>query len=591
MDMRRLTFIAVVIFVLVNPAKSQVSLTYPQINRGLYDVGTSNLTHDNEKITAMVNAGSHVGEYWEGRLNSDKYITQLLPDSTTAIRFQVTVPQDSTLYGSRAGDTIPYVAIVCYPTSETNLREDYILPGGYSLPKMQKIGEAPIFAEPDKKYDLVIYSHGLGGHISNMVPELCAFASMGRIVASLYFADSRFVPFSPSNYNEAQQFALRPLAVSKLIDYLLEHSDYKDHINPAKIAAFGSSYGGATNLALLGGEMIDFQGTNPYDFSQYSTRKTTIDERIVCAAGIVPWFGENSSPFWGIQNAGVSGISRPFMALCGQFDEGNDFEFIRDAVAIMQGDKYLIRFNGMGHNLGEGAGEDCFSWINLFFDAYLNEDSEAADQLLWAGSFQEGADDVFVPFTVPRLPVILIPENNARPDTNCLEFHWQPANDVSHFKLEIASDETFANLVFSDDDLTGLSVIFENFDANVQYFWRIKAVNEFGESEWTESRHFQYSQTKIETSESLPDRFTLKQNYPNPFNPATTIEFHLPKASFVVLEVFNIRGEKIQTLASSDRQAGIHKIQFDGSALNSGIYFYRLKSDNHQKVRRALLLK
>ncbi|NOX88708.1 MAG: tandem-95 repeat protein [Calditrichaeota bacterium] len=88
-----------------------------------------------------------------------------------------------------------------------------------------------------------------------------------------------------------------------------------------------------------------------------------------------------------------------------------------------------------------------------------------------------------------------------------------------------------------------------------------------------------------------PKVYSLSQNYPNPFNPTTTIEYGLPKAGRVVLELYNAVGQKMMTLVNGNQPAGYHKVTFDGTRLASGLYFYRIKSGNFVKIRKMILLK
>ncbi len=90
---------------------------------------------------------------------------------------------------------------------------------------------------------------------------------------------------------------------------------------------------------------------------------------------------------------------------------------------------------------------------------------------------------------------------------------------------------------------------------------------------------------------NIPHEFTLYQNYPNPFNPTTKIKFTIPKAGNVNLTVYNILGQKIRELINRFIQAGKHSFEFNGNNLSSGIYFYRLKEDNHTQSRKMILLK
>ncbi|MGE5810468.1 MAG: T9SS type A sorting domain-containing protein, partial [Ignavibacteria bacterium] len=85
--------------------------------------------------------------------------------------------------------------------------------------------------------------------------------------------------------------------------------------------------------------------------------------------------------------------------------------------------------------------------------------------------------------------------------------------------------------------------------------------------------------------------FQLEQNYPNPFNPSTTIRFAVPQAGKVTLNVYNVLGEKIRDLISGFYETGIHSVNFDGKDLNSGVYIYKLQSENFVKVKKMLLMK
>ena len=75
-----------------------------------------------------------------------------------------------------------------------------------------------------------------------------------------------------------------------------------------------------------------------------------------------------------------------------------------------------------------------------------------------------------------------------------------------------------------------------------------------------------------------PDEWTLKQNYPNPFNPSTQIAYSIPRASYVSLKVYDLRGQAIATLFEGTQEAGDYSAAFDGSGYASGTYFYRLRA-------------
>jgi hypothetical protein len=93
------------------------------------------------------------------------------------------------------------------------------------------------------------------------------------------------------------------------------------------------------------------------------------------------------------------------------------------------------------------------------------------------------------------------------------------------------------------------------------------------------------------TDPEIPNRVTLFQAYPNPFNANSVISYSLPESGNAKIDIFDIQGRKLQTLVDEYKQAGIHKITFDGSNLASGFYFYRLQAGGYSQSRRMVLLK
>jgi hypothetical protein len=92
-------------------------------------------------------------------------------------------------------------------------------------------------------------------------------------------------------------------------------------------------------------------------------------------------------------------------------------------------------------------------------------------------------------------------------------------------------------------------------------------------------------------SESLPQRSYLAQNYPNPFNPITKISYQLPVTSFVELHVYNLLGQQVVTLVSEKQSAGRYEVTFNAENFSSGVYFYSLRTDNWQDMKKMILIK
>jgi photosystem II stability/assembly factor-like uncharacterized protein len=90
---------------------------------------------------------------------------------------------------------------------------------------------------------------------------------------------------------------------------------------------------------------------------------------------------------------------------------------------------------------------------------------------------------------------------------------------------------------------------------------------------------------------STPEKFSLSQNYPNPFNPVTVISYNVPQASYVSLRVYDIQGKEIAVLVNGRVMPGSYDIEFNASALASGIYFYKLRAGNFSETKRMMLVK
>ncbi|MDR3627319.1 MAG: T9SS type A sorting domain-containing protein [Ignavibacteriaceae bacterium] len=93
------------------------------------------------------------------------------------------------------------------------------------------------------------------------------------------------------------------------------------------------------------------------------------------------------------------------------------------------------------------------------------------------------------------------------------------------------------------------------------------------------------------SNSSVPGTFTLFQNYPNPFNPTTRIAYELPKQVNVSLKIYDIMGREVATLVNGEKAKGRYEVEFNGSTLASGVYFYKLQAGNFSQARKFVLLK
>jgi len=95
----------------------------------------------------------------------------------------------------------------------------------------------------------------------------------------------------------------------------------------------------------------------------------------------------------------------------------------------------------------------------------------------------------------------------------------------------------------------------------------------------------------VGVADAAPSAFAVEQNSPNPANPATTISFTLPEAGSVTVDVFNVAGQKVDTLANDFMESGRHSVVWDGSKFSTGVYFYTVTSGDFSRTMKMTLLK
>jgi hypothetical protein len=203
--------------------------------------------------------------------------------------------------------------------------------------------------------------------------------------------------------------------------------------------------------------------------------------------------------------------------------------------------------------------------------------------------------------TVVQLPdsvALVEPANNVTLLTSMVRFVWQSSQaEVVRYWFELATDSSFVSSV------ADTAVIDTTKDwiqlSNVSYWWRVKAGNLAGWGPFSEIWTFRISACGVDDLSSIPKEFSLVQSFPNPFNLSTTIRYELLNASNVTLILYNMLGQEVATLVDEAQGPDYKSVQFDGSRLASGVYFYRLQAGDPSTssgqvfvaTKRLLLLK
>lgn len=116
-----------------------------------------------------------------------------------------------------------------------------------------------------------------------------------------------------------------------------------------------------------------------------------------------------------------------------------------------------------------------------------------------------------------------------------------------------------------------------------RYNYRLKQIDYNG--------NYKYYELQNEVVIGVPAKFSLSQNYPNPFNPETKINYELPKSGFVSLKIYDVTGREVMQLVNKTQEAGYYSVKFNGIYFSSGIYFYKLTSENYYEVKKMVLIK
>ncbi|MHB8580705.1 MAG: ice-binding family protein [Ignavibacteriaceae bacterium] len=182
-------------------------------------------------------------------------------------------------------------------------------------------------------------------------------------------------------------------------------------------------------------------------------------------------------------------------------------------------------------------------------------------------------------------------------NNNAVELNWNTATEVNNYGFDIErsqmSEASSQNLTWNKIGFvkgSGNSNSPKNYsfvDNTVyygSYAYRLKQIDNDGT--------YKYSSVVEVNAGQMQYSFLLNQNYPNPFNPSTEIQFGVSKNSPATLTIFNVLGEKVATLFNGNAVAGqVYNVTLNGSNLASGIYYYKLQTNDNTEVKKMLLMK
>ncbi len=185
---------------------------------------------------------------------------------------------------------------------------------------------------------------------------------------------------------------------------------------------------------------------------------------------------------------------------------------------------------------------------------------------------------------LPNQVALVAPVNYASVQPDSILCVWKAnLQPGSKYWFELTDDSLFA-YPDMDTSLVDTTKVLRGLELDKTYFWRVRAGNPTGWGPYSAMRRFRVSLTGVAEEGRVPSEVRLAQNYPNPFNPTTMIEYGVPSASHVRLEVYNTVGQRVALLVDGMKPPGYHREDFRPEGLASGIYFYRLSINNNERV-------
>jgi len=222
----------------------------------------------------------------------------------------------------------------------------------------------------------------------------------------------------------------------------------------------------------------------------------------------------------------------------------------------------------------------------LYHDEGDNHPNEAganvvAEPFVWETFDAAIAYEGLVPVELISFSVSIIPTG--------VELNWSTATELNNdgFEIQKKTDNgEFISIGFVKGQGTSTqkndySFIDKNTNSG-KYLYRLKQIDFDG--------NYEYSNV-LEVDFNTITTYTLEQNYPNPFNPSTEINYTLEKSGNVTLKIYDSLGSLVATIVDGFMRAGKHSVKFNAKDLTSGVYFYRIETDNFTSTRKMLLIK
>jgi hypothetical protein len=341
-----------------------------------------------------------------------------------------------------------------------------------------------------------------------------------------------------------------------------------------------------TNFTLAGGKTIVEGGEVGYQYRQTAERDILFRRNVLNdSAWISDRTGDNlvlSDPTHPIFNT-PNTISGPIIV-----NNSSGFGWgARDEVTLLN-KTGVVRIANWAAGLASNAGIVVYNpnnnpdvTRNIFFPFAV---SALANQTVAANLIENAVTYLFRDI----IPVELT-SFTANVSGNNVNLNWNTATELNNSGFEVqrkSANSEWSNIGFvAGFGTTTQPKAYTFTDSKIasgNFAYRLKQVDFDGSYEYS---------NEINVDVTGPAQYSLDQNYPNPFNPSTLIKYSVAQDGFVNVSIFNLLGQKVATLVSSNMKAGSYEINFNASQLSSGVYFYSIEAGDFKAVRKMMLMK
>lgn len=302
-------------------------------------------------------------------------------------------------------------------------------------------------------------------------------------------------------------------------------------------------------------------------------------------------------------NVNLTGALGAELEFATQWNIETDWDYGQILISTNNGSTWTP-LAGLYTNLGTGTfqpnGQPLYdgtqtTWVNekINLSSYIGENVKFRFLLRSDGSVNADGwyvDDIKLSVYSSIVPVELV-SFSAFVNNDEVTLNWETSTELNNkgFEIERALKTSPSNLNWikvgyvngngTTTEHKKYSFVDKNLEA-ASYLYRLKQIDFDGS--------FIYSQ-EIEADITSPLIFELSQNYPNPFNPVTIIKYQLPVDGFVSLKVYDVLGSEIKTLVNEFKNSGYYEVEFNATNIPSGVYFYKIQTENFSAVKKMIL--